>query len=220
MYNRPTGTWFTVWLDVACGGFGLGGFKSTTPWDRNSWTHFCVHSGSGDDRESAWVDNNPSSPHYGNMYVSWNDFAVGGFLKVRSSTDNGLTWGNERQLSNIFIRNVQLTGDLATGDVYLAGMDEGGGGFPHNDKNLIYKSTDGGNTWANTYTGPIFAGPGSTTCASNSYFACMFSGPPTGGTRAGVSPPPTTASFTWFMPSTALLVTRATSITSAPPTEA
>ena len=30
------------------------------------------------------------------------------------------------------------------GTLYIAGMDEGGGGFPHNDTNLIYKSTDGG----------------------------------------------------------------------------
>ena len=50
-----------------------------------------------------------------------------------------------------FIRNVQITGDFATGDVYIAGMDEGGGGFPHNDTNYIFRSTDGGNTWANTY---------------------------------------------------------------------
>ena len=37
-------TWFTVWLDTACGGQGLGGYKSTNPSDPNSWTHFCVHS--------------------------------------------------------------------------------------------------------------------------------------------------------------------------------
>ena len=33
LYNKPTGTWFTVWLDGACGGQGLGGYKSTTPSD-------------------------------------------------------------------------------------------------------------------------------------------------------------------------------------------
>ena len=42
---------------------------------------------------------------------------------------------------------MQITGDMAGGGaVYIAGMDEGGGGFPHNDTNLIFKSTDGGNT--------------------------------------------------------------------------
>src|SRR5215470_5263334 len=65
LYNKPSGTWFTVWIgDGACGG-GLGGYKSTTPWDPNSWTHYpCVNSSGGgnDDRESGYADNNPSSP--------------------------------------------------------------------------------------------------------------------------------------------------------------
>src|SRR5256886_7979986 len=117
------------------------------------------------------------------MYTSWNDFNVGGgALFVRYSTDNGLTWTNARQITSgtPFIRNVQITGDLVTGDVYIAGMNEGGGGFPHNNSNLIFRSTDGGNTWTNTYTGPTFPGPGVTTCP-NSYFACMFPDPQLGG---------------------------------------
>src|SRR5262245_49857431 len=74
-----------------------------------------------------------------------------------------------------FIRDVQITGDMAGGgDVYIAGMDEGGGGFPHNDTNLIFKSTDGGATWANTYTGTPFAAPGVVVCSDNAYFTCMF----------------------------------------------
>src|SRR4029079_12743263 len=92
----------------------------------------------------------------------------------RYSTDNGGTWSNERQVTTgtPFIRDVQITGDFATGDVYIAGMNEGGGGFPHNDSNLIFRSTDGGNSWTNTYTGPSFAGPG---VIASGYFACMFS---------------------------------------------
>jgi hypothetical protein len=109
------------------------------------------------------------------MYVSWNDFTRGQNIFVRFSTDNGLTWTNERQITNTFIRNVQITGDLATGDVYIAGMNEGGGGFPHNDANVIFRSTDGGNTWTNTYTGPSFPGPG---VGAVGYFAVMF---PDGG---------------------------------------
>ena len=126
LYNKNTQTWFAIFLDVACGGQGIGGYKSTTPGDPNSWTHFCAHTGSSDDRESGWSDNNPASPHFGNMYVSWNNFADGGSLRVRFSTDNGLTWTNERQLApaSPFIRDVQITGDFATGDVYVAGMNE------------------------------------------------------------------------------------------------
>jgi hypothetical protein len=77
---------------------------------------------------------------------------------------------------NTFIRNVQITGDLVTGDIYIAGMDEGGGGFPHNDTNYFFRSTDGGNTWINTYIGAPFPGPGVTFVG---YFACMF--PDNGG---------------------------------------
>ncbi len=177
LYNRPTATWFTAWIDFGCGSQGIGGYKSTNPSDPNSWTHYCVHTGSCDDRESGWADNNPSSPFYGHMYISWNDFGAGGNLKVRTSADNGTTW-TERQLApaSPFIRDVQITGDSATGTLYVAGMNENGGGLA-NRNNKIYKSTNGGTTWTNTYTGPSIAAPGSTTCASNSYFACMFNGP-------------------------------------------
>lgn len=178
LFNGPTDTWYTVWLDGACGGQGLGGYRSATPWVATSWIHYnCVHSGSSDDRESGWANNNPSSIFYGRMYVSWNDFTRGGGLFVRFSTDNGATWTNERQLTTgtPFIRNVQITGDQTNGDLYIAGMDEGGGGFPHNNINHLYRSTDGGNTWAHTYNGSAFPGPGVT---SVGYFACMF---PDGG---------------------------------------
>jgi len=173
LYNKPTGTWFTVWLDFN-GSCTLGGYKSTTPWDPNSWTHYCVHTSGFDDRESGWADNNPSSPHFGNMYISWNDFNIGGgALQVRVSTDNGNTW-TQHGITSTFIRDVQITGDPLTGDVIIAGMDEGGGGFPHNDTNYIFKSTDGGNTWANTYVGTPFPGPGVVACSGNPYFTCMF----------------------------------------------
>jgi dockerin type I repeat protein len=177
LYNRPTATWYTVWLDGGCG--GLGGYKSTTPWDPDSWNHYCIHTGTEDDRESGWTDMNPSSPFYGRTYVSWNDFARGANIFVRYSTDDGNTWTNERQITNggTFIRNVQITGDLVTGDVYIAGMNEGGGGFPHPCNNLFYRSTDGGNTWTNTYTGPTFSGPGR--CAEG-YFAGMYCSPSPG----------------------------------------
>ncbi len=176
LYNRPTGTWYTIWLDGGCGGQGLGGYKTTTPSNANSWTHYCIHNNNNDDRESGWADNNPASPFYGRMYTSWNDFNVGGgALFLRYSTDNGLTWTNARQITtgSPFIRNVQITGDVATGDVYIAGMNEGGGGLTTRS-NVLFRSTDGGNMWTNTYNGPSFNGPGR---GASGYFATMYNNP-------------------------------------------
>jgi hypothetical protein len=173
LYNRSTGSWHTIWIgDGLCGG-GLGGFKSATPWDANSWTHYCVNSNSFDDRESGWADNNPASPFFGRMYVSWNDFDLpNADIFVRFSTNDGATWTLRQVSSGGFFRNVQATVDLATGDVYIAAMNEMNGGLT-NRANRLYKSTDGGNSWALTYSGPTFAAPGRTTCP-NSYFACMY----------------------------------------------
>src|SRR5436305_2605847 len=180
LYNKPSQTWFTVWLDTGCGSQGLGGYKSATPWDPLSWTHFCVYSEASADRESGFADNNPSSPFFGRMYISWNDFAVGGgALRVTYSSDNGTTWHAPIGVTATFIRDVQITGDKVTGDLYIAGMDENSGngctsGCGTNRNNKIYRSTDGGNTWTNTYTGPSFIGP----CRSNSgYFCTMYSSP-------------------------------------------
>ena len=162
LYNKPTSTFFAIFLATGCGGQGIGAWKSTD--GGVTWaTGACLHNGGSDDRESGWSDNNPSSPFFGRMYVSWNNFAVGsGALQVTFSTDNGNTW-TLRTVSNTgtFIRNTQITGDMSgNGTIYIAGMDEGGGGFPHNNANHIYRSTDGGNTWTHTYNGPCFCWPG------------------------------------------------------------
>jgi hypothetical protein len=178
LYNKSNATWFTIWIDGNAG-CTLGGFKSTDPLNPASWTHFCVHSGVSDDRESGWVENNPGSPFFGRMYVSWNDFGTscgaGGCLFETFSSDGGATWSSPVEVqtnTSFFSRDVQITGDMAgNGNVYIASMDEGGGSFPHNDTNYLYKSTDGGVTWTNPYIGSPFAAPG--VCASG-YFAGMF----------------------------------------------
>ncbi len=74
------------------------------------------------------------------MYISWNDFSQpDANIFVTFSSDNGETWHSPIMAStgSTFIRDVQMTGDLVTGDVYIAGMDEGGGGFPPRHQLLL-----------------------------------------------------------------------------------
>jgi hypothetical protein len=168
VYNKKFSKWVTGDLVGGCGSQGLGLWTSTnaTAWS----TGVCAHTGNNDDRESMSVDNNSSSPFYGNMYISWNDFDVGsGALEVIRSSDGGATWTAPVVLSASFIRDVQNQ-VAPDGTLLVAAMNEGGGGSSPR-QNFIYRSTDGGLTFfAATSMGAPFAAPGDFT---SGYFAIV-----------------------------------------------
>ncbi len=168
VWNAHLNAWFLGDLTTGCGGQGIGMWTST---DGQTFTpSACAHSGTSDDRESMWVDNAPSSPFYGRMYVSWNNFAAGQNIYVVYS-DNGTTWSTPVQVqTGGFIRNVQDTGSPnGDGTVFIAGMNESGGGLS-NRTNIMYRSTNGGAAWTAITMGSPFPGPGDALC-DNPYFA-------------------------------------------------
>jgi hypothetical protein len=178
VFNDKLSKWYAGDLVTSCGGFGIGLWTST---DGVTWTSgACAHNGGSDDRESMWVDNEPTSGTYGRMYVSFVDYTVGqGALSVTHS-DDGTTWSTPVRVVNgsTFIRNVQITGtpagttryEGANSSVFIAGMDEGGGGCSTR-QNWMYKSLDGGVTWTGVTLGPRFSPICDALCSSNSYFA-------------------------------------------------
>jgi len=177
VFNSKLNKWFAGDLADGCGGQGIGLWTSS---DGKTWTAgACAHNNSGDDRESMWVDNEPSSGTYGRMYISWNDFNVSGGATSVTHSDNGTTWSTPVRLNsaNPFIRDVQITGspvgatrfEGSNSTVFIAGMDEGGGGFGTR-QNIMYKSLDGGNTWTSSIMGPRFNPPGTVSCG---YFVAV-----------------------------------------------
>ncbi|HEY7099641.1 MAG TPA: hypothetical protein VH437_23150 [Terriglobales bacterium] len=162
VFNAKLNKWFAGDLATSCGGQGIGLWTSN---DGQTWAvGACAHSAGSDDRESMWVDNEPTSGTYGRMYVAFTDFTVGQGRLTSAWSDDGTTWHTVAMNNgSTFIRPTQLTGSPVgaprfegnNSTVFLAGMNEGGGGGA-NRQNLMFKSLDGGLTWTSVTMGPSF----------------------------------------------------------------
>jgi len=107
------------------------------------------------DKEDVWVDQNPSSPFFGRVYVSWTQFRGSAFtffgepVRVAFSDDGGKTWSKERQLSAA--QNIGHGGRQGStvrtgpdGTVYVVWEDSDLNGF----KQVVAVSHDGGVTFS------------------------------------------------------------------------
>jgi hypothetical protein len=193
VFNAKYLTWHATALASGCGGQGIGAWISN---DGVAWVPFgCGHSGKEDDTYSLSVDNAPTSPFYGYMYLAYNDFTIGaeGALLVTRSIDGGATWMPPLQLSGAgFLRAASVAvSQNGDGTVIVAAMDEGGGAF-NNRTNLLYRSTTGGASFTLASTGTAFY-PAGRSADGSAYYVGMYSSPAgywrhMGWGQAGVGP--------------------------------
>jgi hypothetical protein len=175
VFNSKLGKFFAGDLATGCGGGGIGLWTSA---NGKTWTvGACAHSGTFDDRESFWVDNEPTSGKYGRMYISWNDLANNGTLSVVYS-DDGSAWSAPVTVSGTgpFLRDVQITGSPRgakligrNSTVFIASMDEGEGGNATR-QNVMFRSLDGGVTWTKSVLGPRFNPVGDAVCPDGYFY--------------------------------------------------
>ena len=150
---------------LACGAQGLGGYKSLTPSNplRYSWTHFCVFSESSASTGSlAMRITTQPLPSSGECIFPGTTLVLHALVPCSSvrSTDGGVTWSTVWYRFPLALTSSATCRSLATRSramLYIAGMNEFNGGLT-NRANKMHRSTDGGVTWTNTYTGPAFAG--------------------------------------------------------------
>lgn len=120
--------------------------------------------GPGQDFDKNWIacDGTPTSPHYGNCYVQWDDFGNDGRMLLSTSTDGGLTWGPPKGTAGNYagLGGQPVVQPNGTVIVPYASSNETGIG--------AFRSTDGGASWSkpvdvavvvhHSTSGPIRAG--------------------------------------------------------------
>jgi hypothetical protein len=100
----------------------------------------------GSDYDKPWIacDNWPSSPHYGNCYATWDDFARGDRLLMSTSSDGGQSWGVKKSpaLAPKGLGGIPLP--QPSGTVIVPASNATG------TRLIAFRSTDGGRKWTKT----------------------------------------------------------------------
>ena len=137
VWRRSDGNFYFAALETS----GLGMWRSTD--DCQTFTYLGnTHVSGGDDKEILAVDNNPSSPFYGRLYVGWTDFSNDGIFG--NFSDDGSTWSAAVELST---GGGDVQGAWPTvapnGDVFVGWVRWNP--FPSGPVDIeIVRSTDGG----------------------------------------------------------------------------
>jgi len=146
VWRHKDGKFYFAALDS----LGLGVWRSDD--DCQTFSLIATPVGGGDDKELLTVDNNPTSPFYGRLYMVWTDFSAGAQI-YEIHSDDGVTWTSQQALSAG--ADVQGAWPVVApnGDVYAGWLRWNP--FPSGPIDIeISKSTDGGATW-NLVTNPV-----------------------------------------------------------------
>ena len=118
---------------------GLGLWKSTDDCQTFQWLGM-MHTGGSDDKELLAVDNKPSSPHYGNLYMVFTNFSADARIWALRSTDAGVTWTNDQAISATSSVQGAWPAVAPNGDVFVGWVK-----FNGDDVTMEFtRSTDGG----------------------------------------------------------------------------
>ena len=146
IYNQKFKLWLVETLALSeSGGVHGAAVLVSSSTDGITWnnpaTVSIVESGGYYDKPWIGCDNHSSSPFYGNCYVEWDDFSLGDFIQMSTSTDGGKTWSAKAQAGGGFgnggLPLVQPNGTVIVpiDDQFLSSTQ-------------AFKSTNGGASWS------------------------------------------------------------------------
>jgi hypothetical protein len=124
---------------------GLNIFRSTD--DCTTMVFLALaHSGTSDDKEMLGVDNNPTSPHYGRIYMGWTNFTTGRIQDTFS--DTGTSWSTPVSLSGTGVTVQGAWPAVAPDGTVYMGWVRWDPYFSGPISIEIAKSTNGGTSWS------------------------------------------------------------------------
>lgn len=127
---------------------GLGLYRSDD--DCQSFVFVSQIASGSDDKEIMAIDNDPSSPFYGRIYIVWVDFGSGSRIYSTYSTNAGTSWSTQLAVSPSGAAVQGAWPSIApNGDVYVTWLQWLSPGYPTGNLEVpIYRSTDGGVSYA------------------------------------------------------------------------
>lgn len=140
VWRRSDGNFYLATLDS---GGGLALWVSTDGCQ--TFSQRSTPATNGDDKEILAVDNNPSSPNYGNLYLVWTDFNLSssGVIQAIRSTDGGFNWSSPATLSTGGTVQGAWPAVAPNGDVYVAWLSYAS--WPNGNITVqVSRSTNGG----------------------------------------------------------------------------